>query len=128
MYITGIIALIVGIPLIYFYFTAFNNGTLPVCMINKYLGIYCPGCGGSRAVKALLEGRILDSIIYHPLVLYTVVIYFSFMIPRTLFYITKGKIKGINFHYWFLYGALVILIVNFVLKNVLKFCFGICFF
>ncbi|HKM35434.1 MAG TPA: DUF2752 domain-containing protein [Lachnospiraceae bacterium] len=125
MYIFGIIAIIIGIPILYFYMKAFSKGDLPVCMVYQYFGIYCPGCGGSRAVKALLEGKILESFCDHPIVLYTVVIYFVFMISQTLHFINPVKVKGIRFHYWFLYGALVVIVLNVLVKNVLKFCFGI---
>lgn len=124
MYISGIIALIVGIPIVFFYMKAFTKGGLPVCFINQYFGIYCPGCGGSRALKALLEGKIIESFCYHPIVLYTVVIYLVFMISQTLHLINPAKVKGIHFHNWFLYGALVVIVINVLVKNILKFYFG----
>lgn len=40
------------------------------CFIYSLTGWYCPGCGGTRAVKALLCGRLFDSIYYHPAVPY----------------------------------------------------------
>ena len=41
------------------------------CIFYSAFGLYCPGCGGTRAVSALLHGQILTSFICHPLVLYT---------------------------------------------------------
>lgn len=41
------------------------------CMFHTITGLYCPGCGGTRAVKQLLHGNLLMSFQYHPLVLYT---------------------------------------------------------
>ena len=35
---------------------------LPECPVHKYLGILCPGCGGTRALIALLHGRIHDAL------------------------------------------------------------------
>lgn len=43
------------------------------CLFHWITGLYCPGCGGTRAVKYLLKGQLLTSFIYHPLVLYSVV-------------------------------------------------------
>lgn len=41
------------------------------CLFHLLTGLYCPGCGGTRAVWYLLHGQILKSIQYHPLVPYT---------------------------------------------------------
>lgn len=125
MYIFGIMALFAAIPIVYFYMKAYLNDVLPKCFLYQYFGIYCPGCGGSRALKALLEGKIFESFYSHPIILYTVIIYMVFMISQTLHYIFPSKVKGIHFHEWFLYGALVVIVINFLVKNILKFCFGI---
>lgn len=42
------------------------------CVFQSLTGLYCPGCGGTRAVRSLLKGDFLMSFQYHPLVLYTV--------------------------------------------------------
>jgi hypothetical protein len=34
----------------------------PVCPIHLYLGIDCPGCGATRALAALLQGRFIEAI------------------------------------------------------------------
>ena len=31
---------------------------VPQCPIHKYFGIYCPGCGSVRAIRATLSGHI----------------------------------------------------------------------
>lgn len=41
-------------------------------MFHMLTGLYCPGCGGTRAVRSLLKGDLWMSFRYHPLVLYTV--------------------------------------------------------
>lgn len=38
------------------------------CFIRTHFHIYCPGCGGSRAVVALLKGQLIESIKYNPIV------------------------------------------------------------
>lgn len=44
------------------------------CLFHLITGLYCPGCGGTRAVKYLLDGNIGKSIQYHPLVFYMVLV------------------------------------------------------
>ena len=38
------------------------QGNFP-CLFHMMTGAYCPGCGGTRAVKSLLKGEILLSAI-----------------------------------------------------------------
>ena len=90
-----------------------------------YLGFYCPGCGGTRAVSALLTGHPLSATWYHPLVTYTVVIFGGFMLSQTLARLHIGGIKGWRFHEWHLYAAVGIMIGNFILKNILLLKFHI---
>lgn len=95
------------------------------CIFWTLFGAYCPGCGGTRSVLALLEGNILRSIWYHPLIMYGVSLYTIFMVTHTLEKLHVPFIKGLRFRVWFMYGALWIIGINFVLKNILKFGFGI---
>ncbi len=110
-----------------FVYLVFLVPVLPknACFFWKVLGLYCPGCGGTRAVDALLHGKIISSLWYHPLVVYTVVIFGGFMVTHTMQKLSILHIKGWKFHNWYLYGALGVVIVNWVLKNVLLLAFDI---
>ncbi len=88
------------------------------CVLRTVFGFYCPGCGGTRAVKALLQGKILTSLYYHPLVLYGAVGVGAFLITNSLAMITKGKIKGLPYKSWYLYGIIAVIVVNFLWKNI----------
>lgn len=96
------------------------------CVLYRLLGVYCPGCGGTRAVNALLHGHIITSLWYHPLIVYCVALYLGYMISWTFARFRMfGLRRGMKFRAGYLYGMLVVVAVNFILKNVLKFCFGI---
>ena len=118
-------ALAVGIPCLYLFLSG-RDLTLSVCLFRLLFGIYCPGCGGTRSVNALLHGHLLESLWYHPLVLYCAVLYLCFMVTWTAakFHVF-GLSRGIRFRSGYLYGMLVIVGGNFILKNILKFYFGI---
>jgi len=49
----------------------------PPCGFQRLTGYHCPGCGGTRAVHALLHGRFGESFYYNPLVLPMLVIALS---------------------------------------------------
>lgn len=87
------------------------------CVFHLVTGMYCPGCGGTRAIKYLLTGHPILSWCYHPLVLYAVV-------AVSLEVISAAIAKRIGQLKWylgheaaFLYGGLAIVIVNWVYKN-----------
>lgn len=40
------------------------------CYIHARYRLYCPGCGGTRAVKALLHGNLFQAIKYNALVVF----------------------------------------------------------
>ena len=44
------------------------------CMLLMVAGIYCPGCGGTRAIINLYRGKIWESFCYHPMVIYGFII------------------------------------------------------
>lgn len=95
------------------------------CFFSTFLGIYCPGCGGTRAVEAFFHGHFLKSLWFHPLVPYSAVIYAGFIGSHALQKIGVKKVRGWKFHNWYLYVAVGIIAVNFVVKNILRIGFGI---
>jgi hypothetical protein len=46
----------------------------PRCPIFSWLHLYCPGCGGTRAVAALLHGRVSEAMHWNAMV----VLFFPF--------------------------------------------------
>lgn len=92
---------------------------LPPCSLHAMTGLYCPGCGGTRACYALLQGHILDSFLAHPLVLYLAVGYVVYMFSHILQILTHGKIRGLLFCPYYCYVGIGILLTQFVVKNIL---------
>ena len=41
----------------------------PKCVLHEVTGLHCPGCGSTRAVGALVDGRFMDAVRYNPLLI-----------------------------------------------------------
>jgi Protein of unknown function (DUF2752) len=50
------------------FFPPEQNHFYPQCPIFHYFHVYCPGCGATRAVAALLHAHIAEALHYNPLV------------------------------------------------------------
>lgn len=59
------------------------------CVFLKYFNVICPGCGMTRAIKAVMEFKFKDAFLYHPMV---------YSLPLIFVYIIKnGKVIKNNF-------------------------------
>ena len=91
--------------------------TLP-CLLRTFTGYYCPGCGGTRAVYALLHLQLWRSFCYHPMVPYGAAVYAWFMISHTIEKLSHHKLRiGMKWNPLWLWIALVILFVNVLIKD-----------
>lgn len=94
-----------------------RQGEFP-CLFHVLTGAYCPGCGGTRAAAALLYGHPLLSLLYHPLVPYMAV---SLPCLLAWYLLCRKQKKPFSPKVWktVLYAGIMILALNFFLKNYL---------
>ena len=95
------------------------TGHLQPCLLYTFLKIPCPGCGGTRAVQYLLQGRIRDSFLAHPLVLYAGVGYLYFMVVyavETFYRKRTFYLYCLPFKKVVLIGAGMVLVVQWIAK------------
>lgn len=43
------------------------GSVLPPCPVHAYTGVFCPGCGATRAMHALVHGDLLHALAMNPL-------------------------------------------------------------
>lgn len=99
--------------------------TISSCWIWKHLHLYCPGCGGTRALIALAQGHPLLALWYHPAVPLAVVWWTIYMASQTIWRL-RGK-TGWVLRYsdrWLAAFALIVGI-NCIVHNLLLAAFGI---
>lgn len=99
---------------------------LPGCLLSRFTGFYCPGCGGTRAVIALFQGQFVKSFFYHPLVIYVAAVGGWYLISHTIEMISKGKYSiGMRYRDIYLYLAAALILINWIVKNLLIFLLGL---
>ena len=119
-YITGWICIALFLLLAVAYKYGYLHFLFPStgCTLHNLTGYYCPGCGGTRAVYALLHGHILRSLFYHPIVVYTAVFAGWFMLSQTIEKASRGRFAiGMHYRDLYLWIALFLVVVNCLIKN-----------
>ena len=92
---------------------------LPPCVFHVLTGLYCPGCGGTRAVVALLDAHVVKSFFYYPMVPYAAIVCGWFLISQTIERVSRGHFPiGLHFRTWYLWIALLLILGNCLIKNV----------
>ena len=94
------------------------------CRIAASLHLYCPGCGGSRAVDALLRGRLLSSLRYFAPVPITAALLLLSDLRMALFLLGKGSFPSRRFGFSIMILCVALVLFQFFLRNALLF-FGI---
>lgn len=106
------------------------TSSLYPCLFHRLSGLYCPGCGGTRAVEALLQGNLLSCFLYHPFVFYCAVLYVWFMLTQTAERIPgllvqkksphrTPSVRGLDFKITYVYVGILIILFQWMLKNII---------
>ena len=66
----------------------------PQCPVFRYLHLYCPGCGATRALAALLHARIAEALHYNALVVLLVPVLLAY------FAVANGKAQRDEVFIW----------------------------
>ena len=94
------------------------------CLFHRITGLYCPGCGGTRAFTSLLQGDFISCFVYHPFVFYCFVMYVLYMASHTLQKICIWKKKapcrspfarGLSFRISYVYFGIVIILLQWMI-------------
>lgn len=87
------------------------------CLFHLTTGLYCPACGGTRAVRALLRGNLKMSFQYHPIVLYMAAVILAEAASFVISKVTKNPRWYLGHETLFIYIGIGIIFVNWIFKN-----------
>jgi len=99
-------------------------GFIPPCRFHQITGLFCPGCGATRAVHFLLRGDWKTSLHYNPLVilLSPIILLLS---AQWIYEIFRKRNVHYSFHAKFYLGIAIVIMAFFVLRNIPLTCFDI---
>lgn len=95
------------------------------CGMKVYFHLYCPGCGGTRAVEHLMHFQFVQSFLSNPLVLIMAAMA-AYYWGKALYMLIKNKGDA---HYRIntapIWAFLAVMIIFFVIRNILLVRFGV---
>jgi hypothetical protein len=107
---------VITVSLIYNFL--FEKNIVGSCSFHDLLGFYCPGCGGSRSLNALLSFNFIKSFVFYPAIQIT-----SLIILYVDVLLFMSFIKNRNFltliRKWMFISVCAVIILNFIIRNIL---------
>ena len=99
--------------------------TVSRCWIWEHWHVYCPGCGGTRALMALARGQLGQALRYHPPVVVTLFLAAAYLLTQTVWRL-RGRRGWVLHHHRRWPAPLVGLFLgNCLVRDVLWLGFGI---
>lgn len=116
--ITNFIFLLIGLV---YWFMLRKTISFRTCAIYRWTGLYCPACGGTRALDALLHGEIFYSLYCNGFVLYALGMDILYLVVMTIFLFKKKSFPYPWFGKFMIGAGLFILLFNCILHNLFGF-------
>lgn len=111
--------ILIGLAMLYC-FNPIDYLWMPKCPFKIITGLQCPGCGGQRAIYALLHGHVKEALHYNYFLVYAGPYAFLFVVQR---WILSGRAKTLlgniienKYVVWF---YIVTFLVWMVVRNIL---------
>jgi hypothetical protein len=114
--VAGCALLLTGAAVLY----AFNPTEahfFPPCPFHKLTGLYCPGCGSTRAMHQLLHGHVAAAFDFNPLVV-VMLPFVAFAVARQAWQFSRRQ-RAPSWHMpaWSLWALVAVVLVFGVARN-----------
>lgn len=102
------------------------DGTrLSGCILHDLVHLYCPLCGGTRAMVALCQGRPVTSLLFNPVTAYLAVGFIVFDITAIIRTVRRSPLPPVRIPQWYVIGAIALAVLVFIVRNTLMIGYGI---
>lgn len=131
-YVLGLIFMgLIIISLVVYGFTGWSVLDIRYpCVFHEVTGLWCPGCGGTRSVRALVRGDLWQCFIDYPPLLYGLVVYTEFMVRAFLrkHFASESRTFGPEKDgaiLPYIYVGLALMVVQWIVKLIAQIGFGL---
>jgi hypothetical protein len=114
-----LVGLLGGLAIGLLWFVDPRQVALPLCSFHTVTGLYCPGCGATRATHALLHGELLCALRYNALWILALPLAVYALASETC-RLARGRPLPWDLveNRWFLVGAITVAVLFGLLRNV----------
>lgn len=84
----------------------------PKCMLHQWTGLHCPGCGATRACRAVVQGDLWSAVRYNPLLIVG-----GPLIAASLWWQRRRERRGGPYAPWLSWTICIVVIAFFILRN-----------
>jgi len=111
MLLVGVVAsILVWIPA--------TRRVIPPCAFRELTGVYCPGCGTTRMLEALLHGDIGTALAMNPLGLVLLPLIGYVLVRDTFEFLGLARLPELPSRRWLLVTLAVTVLAYWVLRNI----------
>ena len=104
---------------------ALGEPTVSRCWVWEHWRVYCPGCGGTRALIALAHAQLGPALRYHPPVVITLALAGAYLLTQTVWRLRGRRGWALHYRPWWPAAIVGLFLVNCLARNVLWLGFGI---
>lgn len=97
-----------------------GGGGYPECTLRRVTGLYCAGCGMTRASHALLHLRLAEALAYNPLIVATTPFILGSLLLSSAAWLCGDRYRGprVTITKNWAIGFLIVILVYTVLRNI----------
>ena len=99
--------------------------TVSRCWVWEHWHVYCPGCGGTRALIALARGHVAEALYVHPPVTVALGLAAGYLLSQTVWRLRGRRGWVLRYRPWWPAALVGLFLLNCALRNILLLGFGI---